>query len=119
MDVIKVAAKALKTISDRNINVSQTWYSEDLKLPHIALTLIDEKPFFFSEDDEEVIEYTIQISLFSTKDEYKLLKEIKKLMKDAGFLFSERMQDDIDTEQKRFMQAMRFNIYEESEEMEE
>lgn len=119
MDVIKVAAKALKTISDRNINVSQTWYSENLKLPHIALTFISERPYFFSEDDEEVIEYTIQVSVFSTKDEYMLLKEIKKLMKSANFLFSERMQDDIDIKQKRFMQALRFNIYEEYKETEE
>lgn len=116
MDVIKAAAIALKPISERNISVSQTWYSENLKLPHIALTLTDEKPYLFSEDSEEITAYTIQISVFSTKDEFELLKEIKKLMKSAGFLFSERMTDDIDTEQKRFMQAMRFNIYEETEE---
>lgn len=116
MDVIAKAARALSKISERGIEVSQEWYSDNLKLPHVALTFIDETPLSHSEDEEEITEYTIQVSVFSTKDERELLKEIKKALKNDGFLFSERMQDDIDTKQKRFMQAMRFNAYEETEE---
>lgn len=118
MDVIKVAARALKPISERGITVSQAWYNEDLKTTHVALTNLGEMTVDFSDDDEEIIKYPIQISVFSTKDEYELLKEIKKLMKNAGFYFTERMADDIGTKERRFMQAMRFEIYEESEEQE-
>ena len=84
MDVIGLAAAALKPISDEGTIVQQGWYDESLK----------------------------------RSDQQALVKRIKKLMKENGFLFQEG-NDQIETDTGIFINAMRFLILKEAEETEE
>ena len=113
MDVIGLAAAALKPISDEGTIVQQGWYDESLKRLHVTLWKLQD-----SDDECEIEAASIQVNIWSRSDQQALVKRIKKLMKENGFLFQEG-NDQIETDTGIFINAMRFLILKEAEETEE
>ena len=71
---------------------------------------------FFSDDEAEGVTLSVQVTVFSTKDELALAREIKSLMKLNGFSFEGRNGDDSKPEDGIYMKAQRFSKFYESEE---
>lgn len=114
LDVIKLAAAALEPISNRGIKVKQGWYDEELKQTHITLWNVSDTEEGHS--DEEAIEEgcILQVNIWADYDALDLKKEVKKLMKAAGFYYL----DGNDEQEKAdlFNKAMRFYYTAEMEE---
>jgi len=66
----------------------------------------------------EIEAASIKVKRWSLCDHKELVKRIKKLMKENGFLFQEG-NDQIETDTGIFINAMRFLILKEAEETEE
>lgn len=115
-DIIRDASEALKSISDRGITVMQGWYDKDIKECHVTLWDLGESENNFSDDDAEGVTLSVQITIFSEKDEVELAREIKSLMKRNDFSFEGRNGDDSEPEDGIYMKAQRFSKYYESEE---
>ena len=116
-DIIKDASEALEEISDRGITVMQGWYDKNIKDCHVTLWDLGETEGDHSDDDAEVTEQAVQVTIFSKKDEVALAKKIKGLMKQHGFLYEARNADDSEPQNGIYMKAQRFNkFYEEMEE---
>ena len=118
MDIIDIAAEALKPLSDDGITVRQGWYDEGLHKIHVTLWNLSGRPNSFSDDDEDVEFGMIQVNIWSKKDQISLKRRIKKLMKSAGFIFVEE-NDEAETDTRIFVNAMRFLLIREAEETEE
>jgi hypothetical protein len=113
MDIIEIIAKVLKDISDRGITVVQGWYDENINDTHITFCELSDRSNNISDDKEEDILHTIQVDIWSKKDEWKLKKEVKNLMIDNDFGYVEgRDLFEIDT--KIYHKALRFNYLEEA-----
>ena len=104
MDIIEVIAKTLESISLRGITVVQGWYDEDINDTHITFCLLNDDINNISDDEEEEVSYK--------KDEWKLKKEVKKLMlkNDFGYYGG---QDFFETDTKIHHKALRFKFVEE------
>lgn len=118
MDVIKIAAEALKSISDDGIIVQQGWYDESLGRLHITLWKIRDYEAGYSDDECDVEGAEIQVNIWSDSDQQDLVKRVKKLMKTSGFMYTEG-NDQAETDTGIFTNAMRFWIIQEKEEREE
>ncbi len=118
MDIIEVAAQALKPLSDEGITVRQGWYEEDLKKLHITLWNLSDSVAAHSDDAAEVETGMVQVNIWSGKDQVSLKNRIKKLMRKAGFYYVEG-HDEEETDSRVFINAMRFLLMQEIEEMEE
>ena len=114
-DIIKDASEVLKPISERGILVMQGWYDQDIKECHVTLWDLGETDDNFSDDDAEGVTLSIQITIFSQKDELKLAREIKSLMKSTGSSFEGRNGDDSEPQDGIYMKAQRFSKFYESE----
>lgn len=118
MDVIKIAADALKPVSDDGIIVQQGWYDESLKQLHVTLWKVRDCEAEHSDDECDVEGAVIQVNIWSESDQQDLVKRIKKLMKAAGFLYTEG-NDKAEPDTGIFTNAMRFWIIKEKQEGEE
>ena len=118
MDVIKLAADALKPISDAGTIVQQGWYDESLGQLHVTLWSLGDSEAGHSDDGCEIEAASIQVNIWSERDQQQLKKKIKKLMKEAGFLYLAG-NDELETDTRIFINAMRFQIIQEAEEEEE
>lgn len=110
-DVIKDAAEALRQISDRGITVMQGWYDKDIKACHVTLWDLGEEERFYSDDEPEGAIVSLQVTIFSTKDEVELAREIRKLMKEKEFVFDTRTGDETQPEDGIHVKAQRFLKY--------
>ena len=116
-DVIKDTALTLKTISDRGITVTQGWYNKDLNDTHVTLWDLGEQDGLFSDNVAEGVTLSVQVTIFSQKDEIELAQEIKKIMLSNGFDFEGRNGDSSVPENEIYMKAQRFSkLYMEMEE---
>lgn len=113
-DIIKDASEALKPVSSRGITVMQGWYDEDIKTCHVTLWDLGETEDNFSDDEAEGVTLSVQVTIFSQKDELGLAREIKSLMKSNGFSFEGRNGDDSEPEDGIYMKAQRFSKFYES-----
>lgn len=118
MDVIAMAAEALKPISDDGIIVQQGWYDGSLKKLHVTLWKLRDYEAAHSDDGCDVEGATIQVNIWSTEDQQALVKRIKKLMKTYGFFYTEG-NDQAEPDTGVFMNAMRFLMIQEVNEEEE
>lgn len=119
-DIVKDAAEALTPITEDGITVMQGWYNEDIKDCHVTLWDMGEEEVLYSDDEVEGVMQTVQVTIFSTKDEVALARKIKTLMKRAGFDFEGRSPDDSRPEDGIYMKAQKFTkYYEEMEDMED
>lgn len=116
-DVIRDASKALTTISDAGITVMQGWYDKDIKACHVTLWDLGESEDHYSDDMAEGVTLSVQVTIFSTRDEIALARKIKRLMKEHGFCFEGRNADDSQPEDGIYMKAQRFSKLYESEEL--
>lgn len=114
MDIIERAAEALKPVSDDGIIVRQGWYEEDLKKLHVTLWNLSDYVAAHSDDDEEIEAGMVQVNIWSAKDQVSLKNRIKKLMRKAGFMYVEG-NDEIETDTRIFINAMRFLYTQEAE----
>lgn len=112
MDIIEIIAKALESISFRGITVVQGWYDQNINDTHITFCELSDRSNNISDDEEEDIVHTIQVDIWSLKDEWKLKKEVKKLMvlNDFGYIDG---QDFIEPDTKIYHKALRFSYLEE------
>ena len=113
MDIIALAAEALKPVSDDGISVRQGWYEEDLKKLHVTLWSLSDYDAAHSDDDAEVDAGIVQVNIWSGKDQVSLKNRIKKLMRKAGFRFVEG-HDEAETDTRVFINAMRFLLIQEA-----
>ena len=119
LDIIKDATKSLRQISDRGITVMQGWYDKNIKECHVTLWDLGETDDNYSDDDAEGVRLSVQVTIFSNKDEIELAREVKGLMTSNGFDFEGRNGDDSEPEDEIYMKAQRFSkfyAFEESEE---
>ena len=114
MDVIQIAADALKPVSDTGIIVQQGWYDASLKQLHVTLWSLGDREAGYSDDECEIEAASIQVNIWSDRDQQQLKKQIKKLMKAAGFLYIEGI-DEMEQDTRIFINAMRFQIIQEAE----
>jgi hypothetical protein len=114
VDIIEKSAEALKPISDDGIIVRQGWYEESLKQLHVTLWNLSDYIAAHSDDDEEVEAGMVQVNIWSAEDQVSLKKRIKKLMRGAGFRFVEG-HDELETDTRVFINAMRFLLVQEAE----
>lgn len=112
MDIIEIIAKALESISLRDITVVQGWYDENINDTHITFCELSDRSNNISDDEEEDIAHTIQIDIWSKKDEWKLKKEVKKLMITSDFGYIDG-QDFFEVDTKIYHKALRFSYLEE------
>lgn len=110
-DIIKDASNVLRPISDRGITVMQGWYDKNIHKTHVTLWDLGEDDDNFSDDDAEGMTMSLQITIFSERDEVELAREIKKLMKKNGFSFEGRNADDSEPEDGIYMKAQRFSKF--------
>lgn len=116
-DIIKDAAEALKRISESGTQVVQGWYKKDIKKRHVTLWDLGEIDESHSDDSAEGVRQSVQVTIFSQEDEVALATEIKKQMKQHGFIFEARNADDSEPQNGIYMKAQRFNkFYDEMEE---
>lgn len=114
-DIIAEAAAALKPISDRGVTVMQGWYNKNIRDKHVTLWDLGEEDGNFSDDEAEGVTQSVQITIFSERDEMNLAREIKNLMKENGFSFEGRNGDDSKPEDGIYMKAQRFSKFYEYE----
>lgn len=117
MDVIGLAAEALKPISDDGIPVIQGWYDDSLKKMHVTLWKLRDYEAGHSDDECEIEAATIQVNIWSDRDQQGLVKRIKKAMKAEGFTYTEG-NDVIEPDTGIFNNGMRFQMTREAEEAE-
>lgn len=115
MDVIELAASALEPINEEGIPVIQGWYEESLKKTHVTLWKLRDYEAGHSDDGCEVEAATLQVNIWSDRDRQDLVKRIKKLMKAAGFTYTEG-NDDKEPDTGIFNNGMRFVMVQEAEE---
>lgn len=118
MDVIAMAAEALKPLSDEGTIVQQGWYDSSLKQLHVTLWKLRDYEAGHSDDDCDVEAASLQVNIWSKGDQQDLVKRIKKLMKSYGFAYTEG-NDTAEPDTGVFMNAMRFQIIKEPEELED
>lgn len=118
MDIIAEAAEAMEELEDEGIPVQQGWYDKNANKLHVTLWNLGDYPGTHSDDDEESEIATVQVNIWSKKDQIKLKKRIKKLMKKAGFIFL-GSNDNLETETKIYSNAMRFMLCREIEQEDE
>lgn len=114
MDIIKIIAKSLEPISLKGIPVVQGWYDKNINDTHITFTLLNDSVNSVSDDEEETISYFIQIDIWGKKDEWKLKKEVKKLMLESDFGYDDG-QDFFENDTKIYHKALRFKYVEDLE----
>lgn len=112
MDIIEIIAKALESISSRGITIVQGWYDKNINDTHITFCELSDRSNNISDDEEEDIIHTIQVDIWSKSDEWKLKKEIKRLMINNDFGYIDG-QDFLETDTKIYHKALRFNYLEE------
>lgn len=114
VDVIALASEALKPVSDDGITVRQGWYDEEMKKLHVTLWSLGDYDDGHADDDAEVEVASVQVNIWSGKDQISLKKRIKKLMKKAGFYYMGG-NDELETDTKVFINAMRFMYAQETD----
>lgn len=117
-DIIRDASDALQAISEAGITVMQGWYDKNIKDCHVTLWDLGETEDNYSDDAAEGVTLSLQVTIFSTRDEISLARNIKKLMKEHGFCFEGRNADESQPEDGIYMKAQRFSKFYESEELE-
>lgn len=110
-DIISDTAEVLKPINDRGITVMQGWYDKNIKECHVTLWDLGEMDGNYSDDEAEGMTLSVQVTIFSRKDEIKLAREIKKLLITNGFEFEGRNGDDSRPEDGIYMKAQRFSKF--------
>lgn len=118
MDIIEKAADALAELEDEGIIVQQGWYDRNINGLHITLWNLGDYEGGHSDDMEELEIASVQVCIWSDRDQVELKKRIRKLMKAAGFLF-QGSNDNLETDTKIYMNAARFMAAEETEQEEE
>lgn len=107
MDIIALASEALKPISDDGITVRQGWYDKEMQKLHVTLWSLGDYDGGHADDDTEVEVASVQVNIWSGKDQTSLKDRIRKLMKRAGFYYMGG-NDELETDTKVFINAMRF-----------
>lgn len=118
MDIVKKTLDALAVLEAEGITVQQGWYDADIKGLHVTVWNLGDYGGEHSDDDEEVEIAAVQVCIWSSTDQIRLKKRIKRLMKKAGFTFM-GANDNLETDTKIFMNAARFMAAEEAEQEDE
>lgn len=113
MDIIKMASDALKPLQEEGIPVQQGWYDGSRNL-HVTLWNLEEYEGAHSDDEGEIEVASVQVNIWSDRDQVKLKKRIRRLMKKAGFYYTDS-HDEMETDTKIFINAMRFMAAQEME----
>lgn len=109
-----MAAEALRPVSDSGIVIQQGWYDESIQKLHITLWNIGDYGGGYSDDETEIEVASIQVNIWSKEDQIELKNKIKRLMAKAGFYYMSS-NDELETDTKIFMNAMRFMAAQEAE----
>lgn len=118
MDIIARASETLKPVSDDGIIVQQGWYDESIKKLHVTLWNLGDYEGAHADDAADVDVASVQVNVWSKKDQQSLKNRIKKLMKKNGFYYMGG-NDELEADTGIFINAMRFLLMEEATEDEE
>lgn len=118
MDIIEEAAEALEELTMRGIPVQQGWYDGSIRKLHVTLWRLSDSPGSHSDDECDTESGTVQVNIWSDRDQHKLAQEIKRRMKEHGFVYTEG-NDQAEPDTGIFTNAMRFFMMKETEETEE
>lgn len=107
-----IITKALKTI-ERPVLYSSR--GESVDFPLIVFNVI-ETPHLYADNESEFIEYSIILNLYAQKDLlFKYITEIKKIMKENGFIRKPQVSGMWDETLKVFNQPLEYKYYREDE----
>lgn len=118
MDIVDIASKALQPLREDGITVQEGWYSADMHKMHVTLYSLGDYEGGHSDDDPELDIASIQVNIWSKKNQQSLKNRIRKLMKKNGFLYM-GSNDDWESDTGIYNNAMRFMYAEEAQEREE
>lgn len=109
-DIIKLVADTLEPLHSL---VIEGWYDDELSKTHITVHEYLDHEDVFEDDEATEIIHNIQVDIWSkdSLESYKLKKNIKKLLKNNGFLYSDG-QDFYENDTKIYHKAMRFTYVE-------
>ena len=118
MDIVGKTLETLAVLEDEGIIVQQGWYDESIKKLHVTVWNLGDYGGEGSDDETEVEIAAVQVCIWSSTDQIRLKKRIRRLMKKAGFAFM-GANDNLETDTKIFMNAARFMAAEEAEQEDE
>lgn len=114
VDIIALASEALKPVSDNGITVRQGWYDEEIQKLHVTLWSLGDYEGAHADDGVDVDVASVQVNIWSGRDQISLKNRIRKLMKEAGFYYIGG-NDELETDTKVFINAMRFMYAQEAD----
>lgn len=109
MDLISLVYDILKPL-----NVPVLWQLRPESLPGITYHFFNEGGELYGDGEEETSGAACQIDIWGKGDYTNIVEQVKKLMKQNGFLFMDG-RDDFESEIKVYHKILIFNYYFESE----
>jgi hypothetical protein len=97
----------IDTLSPLKVPVSFATYNSSANT-YIVFVEYNQAPALSADDDELFTKHFYQVDIFSSGNYIQLVKDVKRLMKEAGFT---RMfeSETYETEMKKFRKILRFN----------
>lgn len=103
----------INTLKPLNVPVSFAKYNQTADT-YVVFLEYDQGGSLFADDEEKKTKHLYQVDVFSKGNYLKLVKELKKLLKEVGFsrTFETETYED---EMKRFRKILRFSYISEEE----
>ncbi len=97
----------MDTLKPLNVPVASMRYNQTADT-YIVFLVYNEAPEMSADDEEIITKYFIQMDVFSSGNFTKLVKDVVKLMKNAGFgrMFASETYDE---DMKKFRKILRFD----------
>lgn len=109
-DVIKLVTEVLSPLA---IPVFEGWYDKELNETHITVHEYLETEEGYEDDNASEVNHNLQIDIWSKKgtESFRLKREVKRLLKESGFIFDSAM-DDYEEKIKLWHKAIRVSYIE-------
>lgn len=106
------------TLKSLNVPVSFQVYKGS-KTPYITFFSYNDKGELYADDTEVISGYYFQLDIFSKSNYKELVKNVEKLMKNAGFIKKASGPEGYEKETDLYHKPLRFFFYEENNNEEE
>lgn len=101
----------IERLKQFNIPVFYGWYDDSIKDTHITFFNYSDNESNFEDDDNTTIDLYYQFDIWSYENIEQLKKDVKKALKDIGFIYIAG-NDDFETKNNKrlYHKAMKFYI---------